>query len=43
MQNKIAVLIPYYKESKTIAKVVADYKKLSEINILVYVYNLNYN
>lgn len=35
--NKIAVLIPCYNESKTIAKVVNDYKKaLPEADIYVY-------
>lgn len=27
MENKIAVLIPCYNESKTIEKVIKDYKK----------------
>ena len=37
MKSKIAVLIPCYNESKTIAKVVADYKKeLPEADIYVY-------
>lgn len=37
MDNKIAVLIPCYNEAKTIAKVVADYKKaLPEADIYVY-------
>ena len=37
MNNKIAVLIPCYNESKTIAKVVGDFKKqLPEANIYVY-------
>ena len=35
--NKIAVLIPCYNESKTIAKVVKDYKEaLPEADIYVY-------
>ena len=35
--KKIAVLIPCYNESKTIAKVVADYKNaLPEADIYVY-------
>ena len=35
--KKIAVLIPCYNESKTIAKVVADYKSaLPEADIYVY-------
>lgn len=38
--NKIAVLIPCYNESKTIAKVVKNYKEaLPEADI--YVYDLN--
>ena len=37
MNHKIAVLIPCYNESKTIAKVVGDFKKqLLEANIYVY-------
>ena len=37
MNHKIAVLIPCYNESKTIAKVVGDFKKqLPEANIYVY-------
>ena len=37
MKNKIAVLIPCYNESKTIAKVVKDYKRvLPEADIYVY-------
>ncbi len=37
MKNKIAVLIPCYNESKTIEKVVKDYKKaLPEADIYVY-------
>lgn len=37
MKGKIAVLIPCYNESKTIAKVVSDYKKaLPEADIYVY-------
>lgn len=37
MNHKIAVLIPCYNESKTIAKVVSDFKKqLPEANIYVY-------
>ena len=37
MEGKIAVLIPCYNESKTIAKVVSDYKKvLPEADIYVY-------
>lgn len=36
-ENKIAVLIPCYNESKTIKKVVSDYKKvLPEADIYVY-------
>lgn len=35
--SKIAILIPCYNESKTIAKVVTDYKAtLPEANIYVY-------
>lgn len=34
-ENKIAVLIPCYNESKTIKKVVSDYKKvLPEADII---------
>ena len=37
MSKKIAVLIPCYNESKTIAKVVADYRKvLPQADIYVY-------
>ena len=37
MNHKIAILIPCYNESKTIAKVVGDFKKqLPEANIYVY-------
>ncbi len=37
MENKIAVLIPCYNESKTIEKVIKDYKKaLPEADIYVY-------
>lgn len=37
MMDKIAVLIPCYNESKTIAKVVSDYKQaLPEAEIYVY-------
>lgn len=37
MMDKIAVLIPCYNESKTIAKVVSDYKQaLPEADIYVY-------
>lgn len=37
MNHKIAVLIPCYNESKTIAKVVGDFKKqLPEANIYIY-------
>lgn len=37
MKNKIAVLIPCYNESKTIEKVITDYKKaLPEADIYVY-------
>ena len=37
MKSKIAVLIPCYNESKTIAKVVKDYKEaLPEADIYVY-------
>lgn len=37
MEKKIAVLIPCYNESKTIEKVVKDYKKaLPEADIYVY-------
>ena len=37
MKSKIAVLIPCYNESKTIEKVVKDYKKaLPEADIYVY-------
>ena len=37
MKNKIAVLIPCYNESKTIEKVIKDYKKvLPEADIYVY-------
>ena len=36
-ENKIAVLIPCYNESKTIEKVIKDYKKaLPEADIYVY-------
>jgi len=37
MKDRVAVLIPCYNESKTIAKVIADYKKaLPEADIYVY-------
>ena len=37
MRSKIAILIPCYNESKTIEKVVKDYKKaLPEADIYVY-------
>ena len=37
MRSKIAVLIPCYNESKTIEKVVKDYKRvLPEADIFVY-------
>ena len=38
--NKVAVLIPCYNESKTIAKVVADYKKALP-EAVIYVYDNN--
>ena len=42
MKGKIAVLIPCYNESKTIEKVVKDYKKaLPEADIYVYDNNSN--
>lgn len=42
-ENKIAVLIPCYNESKTIKKVVSDYKKvLPEADIYVYDNNSSY-
>ena len=40
-ESKIAVLIPCYNESKTVAKVIKDYKKaLPEADIYVYDNNL---
>ena len=38
--DKIAVLIPCYNESKTIAKVVADFKKALP-EAVIYVYDNN--
>lgn len=35
-ENKIAVLIPCYNESKTIKKVVSDYKKFYQRLIYMY-------
>ncbi len=39
-QNEIAVLIPCYNESKTIEKVIKDYKKALP-NADIYVYDNN--
>ena len=40
MKDRIAVLIPCYNESKTIAKVVSDYKKALP-EAVIYVYDNN--
>ena len=39
--DKIAVLIPCYNESKTIEKVVTDFKKVLPEAVIIYVYDNN--